>query len=219
MRTVVDEARAAGAPHAVAIPVDIADGTVAAHMAGDAAEALDGPVDIFVHAAGVAGVASLAELDPDVWRRTFAINVDAAMRIMQAVTGAMVERGFGRIVTVASLRARVGVPTTAAYTASKHALLGLTRVTAAEYARAGVTANAVVPGWVDTEMVRDEIVAFADRVGMSRENAERRLLREQQIGRIIRPDEVAGLIGYLCSDEAAAVTGQAVHIDGGSYQA
>jgi NAD(P)-dependent dehydrogenase (short-subunit alcohol dehydrogenase family) len=111
------------------------------------------------------------------------------------------------------------VPTTAAYTASKHALLGLTRVIAAELAPRGATANAVVPGWVDTQMVRDEIAAFAERRAISHADAARRLLREQPIGRLLQPDEVAGMVAFLCTDAAGAVTGQAIHIDGGSFQA
>ena len=219
LESVTAEATRLGAPLAVSLTVDLADGDAAAQLAGEAAAALEAPVDVFVHAAGIASIAALPELDPADWERTFAVNVHSAFRIAQGLTGPMVDAGWGRIVTIASLRARVGAPTTAAYTASKHALLGLTRVIAAEFARTGVTANAVVPGWVDTKMVRDEIEAFAQRLDIPEGEAQRRLLREQPIGRLLEPPEVASLVAYLCGEDAGGVTGQAIHIDGGSFQA
>jgi NAD(P)-dependent dehydrogenase (short-subunit alcohol dehydrogenase family) len=219
LESVASEAIELGAAKAIALPVDLADARAAAQVAADAADALDGPVEIFVHAAGVASIAPLPELDPLAWERAFAVNVHAAFWIARAIMVPMVNMGWGRVVTIASLRARVGVPTTAAYTASKHALLGLTRVISAELAPRGATANAVVPGWVDTTMVRDEIEAFAGRLEISTEEAQRRLLRDQRIRRLLQPPEVASLVGYLCSDDAGGVTGQAIHIDGGSYQA
>ena len=130
----------------VALAVDLSDGEAASALAGRAAEALGGPVEIFVHAAGVASIAPLHKLDPEDWRRAFAVNVDAAFHVSRELMRPMRDAGWGRIVTIASLRARVGVPTTGAYAASKHALLGLTRVIAAELAPHGATANAVVPG-------------------------------------------------------------------------
>ena len=219
LETVAAEVRAAGASDGVALPVDLADPAAASALAGRAAEALGGSVEIFVHAAGVASIAPLHKLAAEDWRRSFAVNVDAAFHVGHDLMKPMKEAGWGRIVTIASLRARVGVPTTAAYSASKHALLGLTRVMAAELAPHGPTANAVVPGWVDTQMVQDEIAKFAEGLDVSREEAQRRLLREQKIGRFLRPDEVASMVAYLCGEQAGGVTGQALHIDGGSYQA
>jgi NAD(P)-dependent dehydrogenase (short-subunit alcohol dehydrogenase family) len=219
IEAVAAEAAAAGAPATAALALDLSDGEAAAELPGRAAEVLGGDPEIFVHAAGIAAIAPVDALDPRDWERCFAVNVDAAFHVTRHLAGPMKDAGWGRIVTVASLRARVGVPTTAAYTASKHALLGLTRVLAAELAAHGATANAIVPGWVDTQMVRDEIEAFAERLGMPVEQAQRRLTREQQIRRLLRPDEVAGLACYLCSESAGGVTGQALHIDGGSYQA
>jgi NAD(P)-dependent dehydrogenase (short-subunit alcohol dehydrogenase family) len=219
LQSVAAAATQKGAARARSLPVDLADGDAAARLAGQAADVLGGPVEIFVHAAGVASIAALGDLDPADWDRTFAVNVRSAFRIAQMITQPMIEAGWGRIVTIASLRARVGVPTTAAYTASKHALLGLTRVIAAELAPNGATANAVVPGWVDTKMVRDEIAVLAHRLEVPEREAQRRLLREQRIGRLLEPPEVASLVAYLCGEDAAGVTGQAIHIDGGSFQA
>jgi NAD(P)-dependent dehydrogenase (short-subunit alcohol dehydrogenase family) len=205
LEAVSSEATQLGAAHAVALAVDLSDPQSASGVAADAADALGGPVEIFVHAAGVASIAPLHELEPSEWERAFAVNVHAAFWVARRIVASMVAAGWGRVVTIASLRARVGVPTTAAYTASKHALLGLTRVIAAELAPYGATANAVIPGWVDTKMVRDEIEAFARQLDTSVEVAQRRLLREQQIGRFLQPPEVAGLVAYLCSDEAAGL--------------
>ncbi len=219
LEAVTVEATESGAPTAVALAADLSNAEASSRIAADAADALGGPVEIFVHAAGIASIAPLAELDPADWGLAFAVNVDSAFRVARMITGPMAEAGWGRVVTIASLRARVGVPTTAAYTASKHALLGLTRVISAELAPYGATANTVIPGWVDTKMVRDEIDAFATRLGVSAQEAQRRLLRGQLIGRLLEPREVASLVGYLCTEEAAGVTGQAIHIDGGSFQA
>jgi NAD(P)-dependent dehydrogenase (short-subunit alcohol dehydrogenase family) len=218
-RTAGEIEAVAGEVGGVALTVDLADADAAAALAGRAGEALGGSVEIFVHSAGVASIAPLHKLAPEDWRRAFAVNVDAAFRISRELMLPMKEAGWGRIVTIGSLRARVGVPTTAAYAASKHALLGLTRVIASELATHGATANAVVPGWVDTQMVQDEITTFAEALDVPREEAARRLLREQKIGRFLQPDEVAGLVAYVCSEQASGVTGQALHIDGGSYQA
>jgi NAD(P)-dependent dehydrogenase (short-subunit alcohol dehydrogenase family) len=203
----------------VALPADLADSRAATELPARAREALGGPVEVFVHAAGIASIAPLQRLDPADWERSFAVNVHAAFHIARGLVGEMKQDRWGRIVTIASLRARVGVPTTAAYTASKHALLGLTRVIASELAPRGVTANAVVPGWVDTKMVRDEIDNFAAELGVPLEEAQKILLREQRIGRFLTPEEVAAMVAYLCSEEASGVTGQALHIDGGSHQA
>lgn len=203
----------------VALAADLADPRAAAELPARAREALGGHAEIFVHAAGIASIAPLHKLDPADWERSFAVNVHAAFHIARGLVGEMKQERWGRIVTIASLRARVGVPTTAAYTASKHALVGLTRVIASELAPRGITANAVVPGWVDTQMVRDEIDKFAGELGVTRDEAQKILLREQRIGRFLAPEEVAAMVGYLCGDEASGVTGQALHIDGGSYQA
>lgn len=202
-----------------ALRADLADPDAAAELPARARDALGGHVEIFVHAAGIASIAPLHKLDPAEWERSFAVNVHAAFHIARGLLSEMRQDRWGRIVTIASLRARVGVPTTAAYTASKHALLGLTRVIASELAPRGVTANAVVPGWVDTKMVRDEIDNFAAELGVPLEEAQKVLLRDQRIGRFLSPAEVAGMVAYLCGEDASGVTGQALHIDGGSYQA
>jgi NAD(P)-dependent dehydrogenase (short-subunit alcohol dehydrogenase family) len=165
LESVTAQASERGAPTAVALAVDLSDADASGRIATDAADALGGPVEIFVHSAGIASIAPLPELEPTDWKRAFAVNVDSAFRIARMITGPMTEAKWGRVVTIASLRARVGVPTTAAYSASKHALLGLTRVISAELAPYGATANAVVPGWVDTRMRSGACFAARPSVG------------------------------------------------------
>jgi NAD(P)-dependent dehydrogenase (short-subunit alcohol dehydrogenase family) len=124
--------------------------------------------------------------------------------------------GWGRVVVVASSAARVGEPYIAAYTASKHGVLGLVRSAAAELARTGVTVNAVCPGYVDTPMTDVTVESIASTTGRTLEEARRALERKQPIGRLIRPDEVADAVWFCVTNEA--VTGQAINVDGGAVQ-
>jgi NAD(P)-dependent dehydrogenase (short-subunit alcohol dehydrogenase family) len=128
----------------------------------------------------------------------------------------MVDRGWGRIVVVASVVAKHGESQVAAYTASKHGVLGLVRAAAAELARTGVTANAVCPGYVDTPMTDATVGAVAARTGRSEEEARTLLARQQPIGRLIDPAEVAEAVAFCLVN--GAVTGQGINVDGGTVQ-
>ncbi|MFG2043657.1 SDR family NAD(P)-dependent oxidoreductase [Dactylosporangium sp. NPDC048998] len=218
-RTVAD-ARTATDPRngIVALPCDMADLAAVAALPGRAAEALGGPVDVLVHAAGIARAARVTDIALADWDEVFRVNVTSMLVLAQGCAPAMVARGWGRIVTVGSLYSRMGAPFSGSYTASKHALLGLTRVLAMELATKGVTANVVVPGWTDTEMVRAEARNVSRANGYGEDEAVRRFLRGQPIGRMVEPAEVAALVAFLCGDAAAAITGQALNIDGGSLQ-
>lgn len=186
----------------------------------DAAEAeLGGPVEILVHCAGVAPSAPLTKVTIEDWNTTLQVNVTSAFLLAQRMLPAMIAARWGRVVTIGSLYARTGAKHAGAYAASKHALLGLTRTVAAETASSGVTANCVIPGWTDTEMVRDEARRVAALRSIGEPEAIQSFLRGQPLGRLVRPDEVADLVAYLCGDAAGAITGQAIHIDGGSFQA
>jgi NAD(P)-dependent dehydrogenase (short-subunit alcohol dehydrogenase family) len=169
---------------------------------------------ILINNAGIAESAPFVATSRALWDRTFAVNVTAAFACTQQVLRAMLETGGGRIVNVASTAGLRGVARVAAYAASKHALIGLTRSLALEVARQSITVNAVCPGYTDTAMAERAVAAIASRGDRTREEAERLLARPSAFGRLIQPVEVAGVVAWLCSPDAATVTGQAIVIGG-----
>jgi NAD(P)-dependent dehydrogenase (short-subunit alcohol dehydrogenase family) len=175
-------------------------------------------VDILVNNAGTASSNPVARVTLDEWEHHLAVNATGVFLCTQAVLAGMRERGWGRIVTIASTAAHVGTPYIAAYAASKHAALGFTRVVAAEVAGSGVTANAVCPGYVDTDMTERTIATIVAKTGMSAGEATERITAGSRQGRLLEPEEVAGAVAFLCSDEAAAINGQSIVIDGGGIQ-
>jgi 3-hydroxybutyrate dehydrogenase len=195
----------------LALPLDVTDEA----SCRDAVARLE--VEILVNNAGVASSSKFTDLDDATWQHTLEVNLTGAFRLTRAALPGMLARGRGRVVSIASTAGHVGHPYVAAYTASKHALVGLTRSLAAEYAKSGVTFNCVCPGYVDTPMTERTVENIAARTGRSPEDAQRALHTPQ--GRLIDPQEVADLCVYLASDAAASVTGQAIVLDGGAVQA
>jgi NAD(P)-dependent dehydrogenase (short-subunit alcohol dehydrogenase family) len=178
-----------------------------------------GDIDVLVNNAGIGESAPLAKTTLASWSAHFAVNVTGPFLCIRAVVPGMRERGGGSIVTVASTAGRAGAPYTSAYTASKHAAVGLTRATAAELAGTGVRVNAVCPTFVRTEMTARSIANIVARTGRTPQEAERALAASTPLGRLLEPGEVADAIVFLASPSAAAITGQAVVIDGGGLQA
>ena len=177
-----------------------------------------GAVDVLVNNAGVASSAPVGRTTLEDWNRHLAVNATGAFLCTRAAIGPMLERGRGRIVTVASTAAKAGSRYTAAYTASKHSAIGLMRAVAAEVAGTGVTANAVCPAYVQTEMTERSVARIVETTGRTADEARVALERASPLGRLLDPGEVAAAVLYLASDEAAAVNGQALVLDGGGIQ-
>jgi NAD(P)-dependent dehydrogenase (short-subunit alcohol dehydrogenase family) len=189
--------------------VDVAD-------ADSLARGLDGlSVDVLVNNAGIADSAPFARSDLAFFRRLMAVNFESVVTATQAVLPGMVERGFGRVISVASVAGLKGYPYVSAYCASKHAVIGLTRALAQEVAKTGVTVNAVCPGYVDTDLVRDGAARIAEKTGRPAEEIAAGFHRDNPMGRFVRPEEVAGAVVWLVGDSGSAVNGQAIAIDGG----
>lgn len=199
-----------------AAAVEVCDVTDEAAVA-DVFERL-GTVDVLVNNAGVAASAPLARTTLGDWRAHIEVNATAAFLCTRAALGGMVERDAGRIVTVASTAGRVGTRYTAAYTASKHAAVGLMRAVAAEVAGSGVTANAVCPSFVRTDMTRRSVARIAAATGRSEAEGEAALEAASPLGRLLEPAEVAFAVAFLAAPEAGAINGQTMVLDGGGIQ-
>jgi NAD(P)-dependent dehydrogenase (short-subunit alcohol dehydrogenase family) len=177
-----------------------------------------GPVDVLVNNAGVAESAPLHRTTLESWRAQLDVNATGAFLCTRAAVPGMRERGRGAIVTVASTAGRAGAPYTAAYTASKHAAVGLMRAVAAELAGTGVTANAVCPAFVDTPMTERSVANIVRRTGRSEAESTAALAAASPLGRLLDPDEVAAAVVWLASPDAAAISGQTLVLDGGGIQ-
>ena len=177
-----------------------------------------GPVDVLVNNAGLGSSAPLHRTTLDDWREHLDVNATGAFLCTRAVVGGMVERGTGRIVTVASVAGLAGARYTAAYAASKHAAIGLMRAAAAEVAGTGVTSNAVCPGWVRTDMTRRSVERIVEATGRSADEAEASLVAMFPLGRLLEPEEVAFAVEFLAAPEAGAINGQTLVLDGGGIQ-
>ncbi|MCB9834354.1 MAG: SDR family NAD(P)-dependent oxidoreductase [Planctomycetes bacterium] len=202
---------------ALVLPGDLADPDFRRHLVAEVGVRL-GAVDILVNNAGIAPSAPLERSDDELWERTFALNVEAPFQLSRLVMRGMAERGYGRIVNVASTAALKGYPYTSAYVASKHALLGLTRALGRELASRGVTVNAVCPGFADTRIASEAIENIVRKTGRSPEEARGFLVTENPLGRLIRPEEVAEAVMAFLGPDSAALSGQALAVAGGAVE-
>jgi NAD(P)-dependent dehydrogenase (short-subunit alcohol dehydrogenase family) len=174
-----------------------------------------GPVHILINNAGQAASAPFLKTDVKLWRQLMAVNLDGAFHCSQASLPDMLTAGWGRIVNVASIAGLVGQAYITAYCASKHAVIGLTRSLAVEVAAKGITVNAVCPGYTDTDMVKTSVANIVSKTGRTHEKALQELIGKNPLKRLIKPEEVANAVVWLCLPGSEAVNGQAIVISGG----
>lgn len=204
-----------GGGRALAVTMDVADPESVRAGFVRAREALGG-LDILVSAAGIAPTAPLARTSDAVWRQVLETNLSGPFYCLREALPEMTARGWGRVVNLASIAGKTGYPYIAAYAATKHGVLGLTRCAALEVATSGVTVNAVCPGYVDTPMLDAGVARIVEKTGLSTEEARRRLADMSPQKRLFTAAEVSALVLFLCGEAAAGINGQALSVDGGT---
>lgn len=183
---------------ALAVPGDVADPAAVGEAFAVVRERL-GPVTILVANAGITHSTKLTDTPDELWERIMRVNVSGAFFCCKAAAPDMIAAGWGRIITIASIGGLQGMPFSAAYSASKHALIGLTRSLAGELARFGITANAVCPGWTATDMLAEAVANVAAKTGRSADDAQSALLAAGRQERAVTPEEVAAAVLRLAS--------------------
>jgi NAD(P)-dependent dehydrogenase (short-subunit alcohol dehydrogenase family) len=213
LESLVEEIRQDGG-RALAIPADLTDAALPARVVQQVLDSF-GTIDILVNNAGIGSSSSprpVVDFDDAFWNRTLALNLTAPYLFTKAVLPVLLAKKWGRIINIASINGKLPAIHGAAYTASKHGLLGLTRTVALEVAREGITVNAICPGPVHTEMNDRRLAYDAGRLGISIPELESRLT---PIGRRLEPEEIVPMALLLATGESAAITGQAFNVCGG----
>jgi NAD(P)-dependent dehydrogenase (short-subunit alcohol dehydrogenase family) len=203
-----------GTSVAAPIVTDVTDGA-SVQAAFDKAREHFGPVHLLVNNAGQAASAKFTDTDEALWNRIMAVNVNGTYLCTRQAVPDMLQVGFGRIVNVASIAGLRGGAYISAYVASKHAVIGLTRSLALEYATKNITVNAVCPGYTDTDIVRDAIANIVRKTGRSEADALASLVATNPQRRLITPEEVAHSVLWLCGPGAESITGQSIVVAGG----
>jgi NAD(P)-dependent dehydrogenase (short-subunit alcohol dehydrogenase family) len=197
-----------------ALTADVTDETSVAELYQQA-EVTGGLIDIVVANAGMADSAPAHKTSLDLWTRTLNVNLTGAFLTVKPALAGMRERGHGRIVFIASTAGLKGYAYVAPYVAAKHGVVGLARALAVETAATGITVNAVCPGFTDTPMLDESIRRIVETTKRNEEDVRTTLAIRNAQARFIQPKEVADVVLWLCSDAAAAVTGQAIAVSGG----
>ncbi len=175
-----------------------------------------GRVDVLVNCAGIAEYAALQDTSDELWHRTIAVNLTGTFLTMRAVLPLMLNQGNGRVINVASLAGRRGEPQMAAYAASKHGILGLTRSAALQVAKTGITVNAICPGAVATDMLNEGLNGWSAQTGRPIEVGRKIFQSANPQNRFLEADEVAQCAAFLVSDAARGINGQAISLCGGA---
>jgi 3-hydroxybutyrate dehydrogenase len=180
------------------------------------AEATFGTIDILVNNAGIQHVAPIEEFPPEKWDAIIAINLTSAFHTIRHALPKMRDKGWGRIINTASAHALVASPFKSAYVTAKHGIAGLTKTVALEVAKNGITVNAIAPGYAWTPLVEKQIPDTAKARGLTEEQVKNDvLLQAQPTKQFVTVEQIAGLATFLCSDNAASITGTVLPIDGG----
>jgi 2-hydroxycyclohexanecarboxyl-CoA dehydrogenase len=203
-----------GSSHALPLVADVTD-SASIETALTSARRQFGPVHMLVNNAGQAASSKFAKMDEAFWNRIMAVNVTGTFLCTRAVISDMLGLGYGRIVNIASTAGLRGAAYISAYAASKHAVIGLTRSLALEYAKQNITVNAVCPGYTETDIVQDAVATIMRKTGRSEAEARATLVATNPQGRLIDPREVADAVLWLCRPGAQSVTGQSIVIAGG----
>jgi NAD(P)-dependent dehydrogenase (short-subunit alcohol dehydrogenase family) len=200
----------------LALECDVADAENVGRAFARASEQFGGGPDILVNNAGIAETAPFTKTDEAMWQRHLAVNLTGTFHCTSAALPEMLERGWGRIINIASIAGKTGAPYISAYAASKHGVLGLTRSLALEVGANGITVNAICPGYVDTEMTSRGIANIVAKTGKSADDALSTLKRASPQNRLVTAAEVAALALLLASEEGRGINGQAINVDGGT---
>lgn len=199
----------------LAVATDIADKASVENLVARAI-AKYGKVDVLVCNASTFESVPFMQMSDEVWERILRVNLTGTYHCIKSALPSMIEQRYGRIITVSSIIGKVGLPFYAAYSASKHAILGLTKCVAREVAKLGITANAICPGIVETSMKEQFVAQDSQHLKMTPEQYVDFLKHVVPLGRFMQPDEIASLAVYMASREAAGMTGQAVNLCGGA---
>ena len=200
---------------AIALVCDVSDSESVTRMFNDMRERLGDP-DILVNNAGIAESATAVTTTDELWNRHLSINLSGTFYCTRAALPAMLKKGWGRVINIASIAGKTGAPYVVAYSASKHGVIGLTRTIALEVATTGVTVNAICPGYVDTDMVSRGIEQITRKTGRTAEEALDSLKKMSPQNRLVTSEEVAAVALLLASDEGRGINGQGINVDGGS---